>query len=243
MTTTISQPKRHASSLFHRHHSSHTSKRQSEEHLNEQLSLFEGTDTITQNRRVALQRVLEVHDALELKHQNETPTSPTSTSSERPSSSSSISSDPFTIDFSEIPFPDAEVRSFRYFIHLWDPSVPADPDFDEAIAPTRSQFEEMALKHFFRRIALWNASEESKENMSRSVWRRRERSKNQLGKSWTTEKEQTDHSARDELKEVTTQEGLAQLLWTLLHDPNQRLAPELMAECTDALKRMYGMKC
>ncbi|KAI8938235.1 hypothetical protein NX059_005896 [Plenodomus lindquistii] len=243
--TTASLPKRHASSLFHRHHS-HRSTRSSDgdEQVDQHPRIFEGTDAISTNRRVALQRVIEVHDALELRHSssNEDPTSPSSTSSERPRSSSSLSSDPFTFDFSDIPLSGAEVRSFHYFLRLWDPSVPADREFDEAIAPNRRAFEEMAIKHFFRRIALWNASAEVTENMSRSVWRRRERSKSQLSKMWMTEMGRTEDSTRDELKEVTTQEGLAQLLWTLLHDPKKPLATGLLAECTDALKRMYGIK-
>lgn len=233
------QPKRHASSLFHRHHSgTHWSSRHtSEEHLRP-TGIFEGTDAVAQNRKVALQRVIEVHDALELKHHNETPLA------ERPGSSSSTSSsDPFAIDFSELPFPDAEIRSFKYFMRLWEPRTAPDPEFDEAIAPTRLAFEEAAVKHFIRRIALWNESAEVKEKMSRSVWRRRERSKSQLSKMWVSEKGREGHLFKDQLKEMTTQEGLAQLLWKLLHDPKAPLAPGLLDECTTAVKRMYGMKC
>ncbi|KAH9861594.1 hypothetical protein J1614_011345 [Plenodomus biglobosus] len=241
--TTMSQPKRNASSPMRRRRSGYLSRRSSEEQLDQQPGIFQGTDAVTQNRRVALQRVIEVHDALELKHQNELPITPTSTSSERPGSSSSVCSDTFTIDFADLPFPDAEVRCFRYFVRRWDPSVPTDAEFDQAIAPSRHQFEEMAIKHFFRRVVFWNASEEVKENMSRSMWRRRERPTSQLGTMWMTERGRTEYSARDELKEVTTQEGLAQLLWTLLYGFDKSLVPGLRAECTDALKRMYGMKC
>jgi hypothetical protein len=40
------------------------------------------------------------------------------------------------------------------------------------------------------------------------------------------------------LKEVTTREGLAQLLWTLLHT-DEEMNKRLRAECTLALKEMY----
>ena len=183
-----------------------------------------------------------MHDALELKHQSEKPES-----EQRPGSPSSIASDPFIVDFSEIPFPDAEVRSFRYFVRLWNPSATPDPEFDEAIRPTRLEFEETAVKHFFRRIAQWHESEEvlqaARERLKKQSMWRRERSKSQLGKLWTVEKGRQEQSTTDELKEVTTREGLAQLLWTLLHDPMKPLAPELLEECTEALKKMYGMKC
>ncbi|CBY02212.1 hypothetical protein IAQ61_006798 [Plenodomus lingam] len=246
--TSTSRPKRHASSLFHRSPSRPASEHSSEERLGQYPEVFQGTDAVTQNRRVALQRIIEVHDALELKQHFQAATSPTSACSssshrQRSGSSSSTSSDACIIDFSDLPFPDAEVRAFRYFVRRWDPSMPADPEFDQAIASAHHQFEEMAIKHFIRRVVFWNASEEAKEDMSRSVWRRRGRSKSQLSSMWNNERGRTEFSARDQLKEVTTQEGLAQLLWTLLHNRNISLNPGLKAECTDALKRMYGMKC
>jgi hypothetical protein len=61
-----------------------------------------------------------------------------------------------------------------------------------------------------------------------------------LGKLWTKEKSERGHGG-DELKEVVTREGLAQLLWTLMHDRREPLAPKLFGECTEAVKRMYGI--
>ncbi|KAF1945761.1 hypothetical protein EJ02DRAFT_319918, partial [Clathrospora elynae] len=237
------QPKRHAS-LFHRHRSnSRLSVRPAyPEQTNEPRRVFEGTDAVAQNRRVALQRVVEVHDALEVKYQSESSSPTTATSSERPtSSSSSISIDVFTTDFASIPFPDAEVRAFKYFLRMWDPSEPSDPYFDTAIESSRLQFEEAASKHFFRRIALWNESEEVLEASRRKLFRRGEKEKSELGKLWMVEKGRSEHGVRDELKQVTTREGLAQLLWTLLHDFQKPLAPEFFEECKEALKRKYGM--
>jgi hypothetical protein len=193
--------------------------------------------------------VLDVHQALELQQQQRTPTSSTSTSnSDRPtsSSSSSTSSDPFTLDFTDIPFPDAEVRAFKYFLRLWDPvNTAPDPDFDAAIQPQKRQFEKTAIKHFFRRISLWEESQEVGESMTRSFFRRRRsRARSVTGKLGMMKKEgDTDGAgeASDGLKEVTTREGLAQLLWTLVHDSGNPLGDELEKEFSDALKVKYGM--
>jgi hypothetical protein len=155
-----------------------------------------------------------------------------------------MSNDSFASEFSTIPFPDAEVRAFRYFLRMWDRSFPPDRAFDEAIAPTRSQFEEAAMKHFFRRIALWNASEETVEASKRSLFRRRPRNRSiggELSKLWMVEQRRPEHETRDELKEVTTREGLAQLLWTLLHDREAGLAEGFKAECREALRTMYAI--
>ena len=243
MASTLSQPKRHASSLFH-HHSSRVSQGQSEEAGQQgqaaQARVFEGTDAITQNRRVALQRILEVHAALVVVERNHHPADtaapPSPPASERPGSASSTSSTALAPSLGEMTVPDAELRAFRYLVRRWDRRAPADPAFEHAIAATREQFEETATRHFLRRIALWHASDEAKEDVARSVWRRRrERSKSQV--------DRPEGAAGDQLQEATTQEGLAQLLWTLLHDAAAPLAPGLMAECTEALKRRYGMAC
>lgn len=240
MATVSPPPKheRHASHLFHRHRSDSFTRSRSLE-LG-QSTTFEGTDAVPQNRKVALQRVIEVHNALEQQHNAEA-----SGNTSRPTSSaSSISNDPFTLDFSETPFPDAEVRAFRYFARKWDPSMTPDPVFDEAIAPTRLQFEEAAIKHFFRRIALWNEDEEALEATRQRLtkrWRRKDKQESQLLKMWMKEKEQAGENEKDDLKEATTREGLAQLLWTLLHDPSEPLAPELNEEFKQALRKYYGM--
>lgn len=205
--------------------------------------VFQGTDAVPQNQRVALQRVIDTHHALELKYGQQVST-PTSTTSDRPTSSSSsiISNDPFTIDFSDIPFPDAEVRAFHYLLRLWDArSYAPDPEFDAVIAPRKAQFEEKVIKHFFSRVALWDASEEEHESMSRSVFffRRRRRSR---AKSVSQTLSENGQEEKDALKEITTREGLAQLVWTLLHDPSASLDPGLRDMCTEALKEMYHVR-
>jgi hypothetical protein len=55
------------------------------------------------------------------------------------------------------------------------------------------------------------------------------------------EQKRPEHAAKDELKEVTTREGLAQLLWTLLHDREAGLAEGLKVECKEALRLKYGI--
>lgn len=234
---TVSQPKRHASQLFRRHHSNHKCPRSQTSPELGKPYVFEGTDTVTQNRTVALQRIVEVHDAFELKHQAESATA------ERPKSSSSMSSDHFNVEFHSMPFSDTEVRAFRYFVRKWDRSATPDPEFDAIISTSRLQFEEAAIKHFFRRIALWNESEEI-QKATKSRWGRNSKSEkeSELGKMWAAEKGRQEHALVDGLKEVTTREGLAQLLWTLMHDPNAPLAPELLAECTEAVKWRYGIR-
>jgi hypothetical protein len=230
------KPQRHASSrLFHRHRSNSLTGGQNLE----QPSIFKGTDAVDQNRRVALQRVIEVHQALEQQQHH----AETGTSSRPTSPASSTSSDLVTIDFNDIPFPDVEVRAFRYFLRKWDPSVEPDQDFKRVIEPSRLQYEEAFVKHFFRRIVLWNESKEvldAARQRSTKRWRRHETS---LTKMWMMEKDYQGQNERDGLKKATTREGLAQLLWTLLHDPTEPLAPELLKECNQALKKYYGMEC
>jgi hypothetical protein len=46
----------------------------------------------------------------------------------------------------------------------------------------------------------------------------------------------------DGLKEVTTREGLAQLLWTLIHDMTAPVASGLTEECTEVLKKMVKLE-
>jgi hypothetical protein len=122
---------------------------------------------------------------------------------------------------------------------MWDSSETPDLDFDLAVQPQKSQFEETAIKHFFRRIALWDASEEElQEEKRRSFFRRRRsRPKSELGMVGKGKGEEVE----DRLKEATTREGLAQLLWTLLHDPDAPLDKGLKNECTQALKKKYRM--
>lgn len=237
--TTLAQPRRHVSSLFSHHSSRAPGMQSEEEQLDRRPGLFEGTDAITQNRRVALQRVLEVHNVLVERSRQIEPVVPSGPTSERPGSSLSASSTGLATSLMEMDMPDIELRSFHYLVRRWDPCAPADPEFEEAIAATRELFEETAARHFLQRIALWHASDEVKEDMYRSRWRRRERSKSQVVKVPTAVL--AEGSARDLLKETTTQEGLAQLLWTQLHDNHMPLAPGLMAECTEALKKKYGM--
>ncbi|KAG9186028.1 hypothetical protein G6011_02584 [Alternaria panax] len=215
--------------------------------------IFQGTDAVPQNRKVALQRVIDTHQALERKHSDAAQT-PTSTSSDRPtSSSSSMSSDLFTsLDFADMSFPDAEVRAFQYLLRRWDPNTYStpDPDFEAAImtGPRKQKFEETAIKHFFSRVALWDASAQEKQEagMTRSVFffrnrqrRRRSRAKSDVGRmlGGPQEAEEKEDEGLSALKEVTTREGLAQLLWTLVHTDGEMVG--LREECTAALKEMY----
>lgn len=236
-TFTTPRYQRHTSGIFHRHRSDSLTRSQSLE----QPAIFEGTDAVPQNRKVALQRVIEAHNALEHQHQVET-----SRTTRPVSPASSISSDQFTMDFNESPIPDAEVRTFKYFLRKWDPSsVSPDPRFEELIEPSKLQFEAAAVKHFFRRVVLWNESEEilqaTKQRLA-SRWRKKDKQESQLLKMWLVEKEQAGGNTKDDLKEITSREGLAQLLWTLLHDTSQPLAPELKEEFTQALKKYYRME-
>ncbi len=209
----------------------------------DQSRVFEGTDALPQNRKVALQRVIDAHHALDLRHV-EAPT-PTSTTSDRPtSSSSSISHDRFAIDFSDLPVANAEVRAFRYLLRKWDPrNYAPDPEFDQAIEDQKVNFGEAVMRHFFSRVALWDTTEEEKQSMSRSVFffknrRRRSRAKSDASRILDVAKSEPQDEGLDALKEVTTREGLAQLLWTLLHT-DERMNKRLKVECTAALKEMY----
>jgi hypothetical protein len=210
-----------------------------------QPRIFEGTDAVPQNRKVALQRVIDAHHALELKY-GEVPT-PTSTTSERPtSSSSSISHDPFTTDLSDLSLPDAEVRAFRYLLHKWDPrAYDSDAEIEKAIERRKESFEEAIIKHFFSRVALWDASEEEKGTTSRSVFsflgrRRRSRAKSDASRMLGIVETVQEDAGLDALKEVTTREGLAQLLWTLLQTPTSEASIlRLRKECRQALEEMY----
>jgi hypothetical protein len=216
--TTYAPPKRHASSFLHRHHSNTSNP-------NSRSDLFQGTDTVLQNRKTAVQRIVEVHDALELTHQADT--------SPRNDSASIISSD----DFTALDLPHSEVRAFRYFLRKWDASTPPDFEFDAAVSSSALDFDEAAIRHFFRRVSLWHESEAALE------LRDKKRARDSLlGKLWAKDKSvQEQEGGGDELKEVVTREGLAQLLWTLMHDWREPLAPRLFGECNDAVKRKYGI--
>jgi hypothetical protein len=195
--------------------------------------MFEGTDAVTMNRRVAIQRIVEIHDALELQHQADANANPQQPDLSR------ISSDRLSLDFDAVDLPDGEVRAFRYFLRKWDHNGQSpDPEFDEAVQSSESDFDEAATKHFIRRVALWHESEETlrktKKEMEKRLKKDKKRARDSmLGKLWIKERSSQEHTSNDELKEVTTREGLAQLLWTLMHDLNAPLAPELVAECTE----------
>lgn len=202
--------------------------------------LFEGTDAVPQNRRVAVQRIVEIHDALELKHHAETTTEAQRNDAAR------LSSDNLNLEFDAIDLPHGEVRAFRYFLRKWDENEHPDPEFDHAVQSSEFAFSEAAIKHFFRRIALWHESDEvlqaAKKEMEKRLKKDRKRDRDSvLGKLWTKERGSQEHCTYDELKQVTTREGLAQLLWTLMHDPTAPLAPKFVADCTEAVKRKYGI--
>ncbi|EMD66666.1 hypothetical protein GGP41_008077 [Bipolaris sorokiniana] len=204
--------------------------------------VFQGTDAVPQNQRVALHRIIDTHQALDLKYEQEQVSTPTSTTSGRPTSSSSsiLSNDPFALDLNSLPVQDAEIRAFRYLLRLWDPkSYPADPEFDSAIAPRKAQFEEKAIKHFINRVALWDVSGDASQGMTRSIFAfRRRRSR---AKSVSQTLNEGADEGPDALKEATTREGLAQLIWTLLHDPKVLNESALGERCMEALKEMYRL--
>ena len=242
-STTQPYPRSH---LFHRSSSRlhiHRSRSASPS-TQTQSTIFEGTDTVRQKRTVAVQRVVEAHDALEIKRHTEMAASMPSLSR----STSTISSDSLRTEFSDMTLPDAEVRTFKYFLRMWDSSTAADPEFDDAIQSSRSEFEASAIKHFFQRIASWEQGEDTQNAAKRTFLSRDARRRNkrkdkdasELGRLWAVEKQ--EHIQKDELKEVTTREGLAQLLWTLMHDVQAPLAPGLFAETKDAVRRMYGIR-
>lgn len=148
--------------------------------------------------------------------------------------------------YDTIHLPDAEVRAFRHFLRKWDHNEAPDPEFDHAVQNSNIDFETLTIRHFFRRIALWHESEEvlraAKKEMSKREKRERKRNKDSaLGRIWMKERENHDSGTETPLKEATTREGLAQLLWTLMHDHRAPLAPELFEECTRAVKRKYGI--
>ncbi|KAH8727935.1 hypothetical protein GQ44DRAFT_703206 [Phaeosphaeriaceae sp. PMI808] len=236
--TTFAPPRRHASSLLHRHPSNSMSRVDSPPFPNEP-SIFEGTDTVTQNRKTAVQRIVEVHDALELKRHAEKDTVPRGINS-------ASSSDLLGLEFKALRLPDGEVRTFKYFLRIWDHhSACPDPELEEEIRETRLEFEVAAIKHFMRRIALWHEDLEvmqaARQEMERKHRKNKKESESILGSLWTKERSKQENSLHDELKQVTTREGLAQLLWTLMHDQTGPLAPELFAECTEAVKFKYGI--
>ncbi|KAA8626779.1 hypothetical protein PtrSN002B_008748 [Pyrenophora tritici-repentis] len=212
---------------------------------------FEGTDALPTNRKVALQRVIEAHQALEAKANQAT--TPTSTSSDQRPTSSSSSLSPhhnendrdnaFAHNLNSIPLDNVELRAFRYFQRMWDPRNPAwrDEEFYAAIAPWRTAFEETALKHFFSRVAMWDASLEVRESMSRSIFQRPRRSRAKSDLSNISATTAAERDGDDELKKATSREGLAQLLWTLLQDPKGPLEG-LQREIMVALKEWFCLK-
>jgi len=231
-----------------RHHT--FGRRRSGSHLSSKPSsphLFEGTDAVLQNRKVALQNVIQTHHALELKYGHVA--TPTSTTSERPtSSSSSISYDPFTTEFGDLSIPDAEVRTFRYLLHRWDSNIEwTDPEFEKVIERRRESFEEAAIKHFISRVALWEANEEETQRQSRSVFsifgrRRRSRAKSDASRMLSIAETTKEDPGLDALKGVTTREGLAQLLSTLLAKDKEPAIARLREECKQAMHEWYQMK-
>lgn len=199
--------------------------------------VFEGTDAIAQNRKVAVQRVVEMHDALEAG----------STRGSESSAGSTTSADPFGVVYDTIHLPDAEVRAFRHFLRKWDHNETPDPEFDHVVRTCSIEFEALTIRHFFRRIALWHESEEilqaAKKEMAKREKREKTRNKDSaLGKIWMRERENHEVGIETPLKEVTTREGLAQLLWTLMNDRRAPLAPVLFREGVKAVKEIkYGM--
>lgn len=224
--------KRHHSLL--RRHNSDSSKEQ----LGPPPNVFDGTDAVSAHKKVAVSRVVEAYDALRAENLSNSPTAEQSTPE-----------DPFAFESLVVSLPNGEVRTFKYFLRKWDHNQDPDPEFEDAVSSWRSRFEEAALKHFFRRIALWNESEEimlaakQQKAMDLKNGRRRDRATS-ISKMWSKERGRAaehEGSVRDELKHVTTREGLAQLLWTLLNDQTDPLCPELFEVCKEAVKAKYSI--
>jgi hypothetical protein len=234
MTTATTPTSHHRLNLFHHRHSHHIAETDGHPKLTAH-TIFEGTDAIPHNRKVALQKVVEVHKALDLKQREES-----NVLTDREPAASPKNSFATDLDLSDVP--DGEVRAFKYFLRKWDPKEIGDPQFDLAITQSRPQFEEAAIKHFFRRIALWDGSEEMVETSEQEKRKRcKQDNDSTLSNLWLLERGSQEHILRDRLKEVTTREGLAQLLWTLIHDKTAPVAPGMAEECTEALKKM--VKC
>lgn len=225
--------KRHHS-LLHRHSD------RSKEHIESQPHVFDGTDAVPAHKKVAVSRIVEAYDALRTEGRSNSPTAEQSTAD-----------DPFAFESLVVSLPNGEIRTFQYFLRKWDPSQPPDTEFNDAVASWRPAFEDAALKHFFRRIALWNESEEimlaakRQKAMDLKNGRRRDRASS-LSKMWFRERGRPagheDEGMRDELKQVTSREGLAQLLWTLLNDQASPLCPELFEVCKEAVKAKYSIQ-
>ncbi|KAF1361855.1 hypothetical protein EJ07DRAFT_109944 [Lizonia empirigonia] len=225
--------KRHHS-LLHRHHSD-----RSKEYVEAAPNVFDGTNAVTAHKKVAVSRVVEAYDALRAENRSSSPTAEQSTPE-----------DPFAFESLVVSIPNGEVRTFQYFLRKWDPNQHPDPEFEETVSSWRPQFEEAATKHFFRRIALWNESEEimlaAKQQKAMDVknGRRRDRATS-IGKMWSKERgraSDNESTVRDDLKQVASREGLAQLLWSLLNDKNQPLCPELFEVCKEAVKAKYSIQ-
>lgn len=223
--------KRHHS-LLHKYNSD-----RSKEQLAPAPNVFDGTDAVTAHKKVAVSRVVEAYDALRAENRSNSPTAEQATPE-----------DPFAFDSLVVSLPNGEVRAFKHFLRRWDHNQHPDPEFEEAVSSWRPQFEEAATKHFFRRIALWNESEEimlaakRQKAMDLKNGRRRDRASS-LGKMWSRERGRPSdqENLRDELKQVSTREGLAQLLWTLLNDQADPLCPELFEVCKEAVKAKYSI--
>ncbi|KAJ4315804.1 hypothetical protein N0V94_005755 [Neodidymelliopsis sp. IMI 364377] len=224
--------KRHHS-LLHRRHSD-----RSKESVGPGPDVFDGTDAVTAHKKVAVSRVVEAYDALRAENRSNSPTAEQTTPE-----------DPFAFESLVVSLPNGEIRTFKHFLRRWDSNRHPDPEFEESISSWRPQFEEAATKHFFRRIAQWNESEEimlaakQQKAMDLKNGRRRDRASS-ISKMWSRERgrpSEHESTVRDELKQVTTREGLAQLLWTLLNDQTQPLCPELFETCKEAIKAKYSI--
>lgn len=253
--TTHSPPHRHASSLFSHHRrqrsTSYTSTRSSLSSGQQppgspvNFPIFQGTSAVPLHHTVALSTVLDIHRSFEeTSRQNLSPYSSTSSSSQaRPlSSSSSVSGDAsvFGIDLEGAGNEDVEVRVFRYFLRLWDPEdTPPDRLLDALVEQDKAQFERAAIRHFLRRIDLWEASGETSQESRRSFFHRKKR-RTVVGDEGQVGEQEGDED--DRLKEVTTREGLAQLLWILIRDPKEGLDVEVKEECREALSKRYNSK-
>ncbi|KAF2822750.1 hypothetical protein CC86DRAFT_71077 [Ophiobolus disseminans] len=217
---TFDPPRHRGSSFLHRHRSSSSSKSNTRtEHT--KPTIFEGTDAVARNRKVAVHRIVEAHAALASGSTRQSPTSP----------------DPVESNLMRL----NEVRAFRHFLRMWDHNVAPDPEFDHVLLAYREDrdFERDAIEHFFKRIDTWHKNDEESKAVSKKANKERKKVEKH-DKSGKVLKEEA--ASQDQLlEECTTMEGLAQLLWTLMHDQRRPLAPQLLSEYTEAMKRRYKM--
>lgn len=127
---------------------------------------------------------------------------------------------PLDFDFNQIGLPHAEVRALRYFVRMWDPregSERPDDEFDKIVAKCvgEPEFQEMGLRHFYKRVAERHALEQDAKAMKKMQKKR----------------------IRDGLFETASVGAVAQLLWDI---KQQEKKPErLLQTYSDKIRLIY----